>query len=305
VHPIGGVRLTYKTGETGAKVSYMHSDQLASVRLVTDSAGGIAKKSIYAPFGEADDIVAALDPAETKGFIGERYDADAGLQYLNARYYAPELAMFIQPDWFDPTMAGVGTNRYSYSFNDPVNMSDENGNFVNFLIQAGVGAVLSVTVDVAIGLATGDMPTAKELAKSAAIGAVAGATGTGIGKIAAKISNVSGATKDGVKVTEIFASSSSGAATASAVTQATAEGGFDIGAIDGGTVMVDATKGIVGGFVSETVVSSISGPAAAAARKIGAKNPENATSTVVGEATGRAVDTVLDSSDEEDPDEDQ
>ena len=24
---------------------------------------------------------------ETKGFIGERFDADAGLQYLNARYY--------------------------------------------------------------------------------------------------------------------------------------------------------------------------------------------------------------------------
>ncbi|MEH6836520.1 MULTISPECIES: RHS repeat domain-containing protein [Falsihalocynthiibacter] len=76
----------------------MHGNQLASVRLVTDSTGSIAKRSIYAPIGEADDIVASLDPAETKGFICERFDADAGLQYLNARYYAPELAMFIQPD---------------------------------------------------------------------------------------------------------------------------------------------------------------------------------------------------------------
>lgn len=37
-------------------------------------------------------------------------------------------AMFIQPDWFDPTQPGVGTNRYSYSFNDPINHLDPNGN---------------------------------------------------------------------------------------------------------------------------------------------------------------------------------
>lgn len=40
-------------------------------------------------------------------------------------------AMFIQPDWFDPTAPGVGTNRYSYSFNDPVNRLDPNGNCTN------------------------------------------------------------------------------------------------------------------------------------------------------------------------------
>lgn len=36
--------------------------------------------------------------------------------------------MFIQPDWLDPTQPGVGTNRYSYSANDPVNKLDPNGN---------------------------------------------------------------------------------------------------------------------------------------------------------------------------------
>jgi len=38
-------------------------------------------------------------------------------------------AMFIQPDWLDPTEPGVGTNRYSYSANDPINKLDPNGNF--------------------------------------------------------------------------------------------------------------------------------------------------------------------------------
>lgn len=37
-------------------------------------------------------------------------------------------AMWIQPDWLDPTAQGVGTNRYAYSFNDPVNNIDPGGN---------------------------------------------------------------------------------------------------------------------------------------------------------------------------------
>jgi hypothetical protein len=47
--------------------------------------------------------------------------------YLNARYYDPALARFISPDDWDPTMAGVGTNRYAYSGNDPINKSDPSG----------------------------------------------------------------------------------------------------------------------------------------------------------------------------------
>ncbi|MEL7343949.1 MAG: RHS repeat-associated core domain-containing protein [Pseudomonadota bacterium] len=81
------------------------------------------------PFGEFTDIIDDVTaPEETKGWIGEHYDEDAGLQYLNARYYDPELGLFIQPDWWEVTRPGVGTNRYSYSFNDPVNLMDPGGN---------------------------------------------------------------------------------------------------------------------------------------------------------------------------------
>lgn len=40
-------------------------------------------------------------------------------------------AMFTKPDWFDPTNPVVGTNRYAYSHNDPVNITDPNGNCTN------------------------------------------------------------------------------------------------------------------------------------------------------------------------------
>jgi RHS repeat-associated protein len=71
--------------------------------------------------------VVSLQP-ESKGWLGERFDPETGLQYLNARYYDPELGMFIQPDWFEVTQRGVGTNRYGYSFGDPVNKMDPGGN---------------------------------------------------------------------------------------------------------------------------------------------------------------------------------
>ncbi len=51
--------------------------------------------------------------------------------------------MFIQPDWFEVTKAGVGTNRYAYSGNDPVNISDPNGNCPMCIIPAIIGAYLA------------------------------------------------------------------------------------------------------------------------------------------------------------------
>jgi len=116
-------------GTTPAVATYLHRDGLSSVRAITDAAGVKIESALYKPFGEQSEWLLPGNPApETKGWIGERYDADAGLQYLNARYYDPELGMFLQPDWFEVTKAGVGTNRYSYSFNDPVNGRDPNGN---------------------------------------------------------------------------------------------------------------------------------------------------------------------------------
>ncbi len=52
---------------------------------------------------------------------------ETGLQYLNARYYDPAGARFISPDDWDPTMQGVGSNRYAYAGQDPINKSDPNG----------------------------------------------------------------------------------------------------------------------------------------------------------------------------------
>ena len=36
---------------------------------------------------------------------------------------------FPSPDWLDPPIPGIGTNRYAYAANDPVNKLDPGGNF--------------------------------------------------------------------------------------------------------------------------------------------------------------------------------
>ncbi|MBD0413041.1 RHS repeat-associated core domain-containing protein [Oryzicola mucosus] len=44
-------------------------------------------------------------------------------------------ARFISPDDWDPTLPGVGTNRYAYAQNDPVNKSDPNGHMIGDLFS--------------------------------------------------------------------------------------------------------------------------------------------------------------------------
>jgi RHS repeat-associated protein len=85
----------------------------------------VVERSNYKPYGER--LVTLGTVPESKGFIGERTDDETGLAYLHARYYDPQLGVFVQPDMLDPTIEGVGVNRYAYAFDDPVNGSDPSG----------------------------------------------------------------------------------------------------------------------------------------------------------------------------------
>ena len=110
-----------------AVTSWMHRDHLSSVRLITGSAGVVVSRAGYAPYGDQSPSL-----GQSKGWIGEKFDSETGLQYLNARYYDPLLSRFITPDDWDPLLPGVGTNRYAYAGNDPVNKSDANGHIADW-----------------------------------------------------------------------------------------------------------------------------------------------------------------------------
>jgi len=113
-------------------VSVPHRDGQGSVRGATGPNGQKDEVRIYPPYGPFAPASETWDDplspdGDSHSYIGERFDPEAGLLYLNARYMDPKLAMFTQPDWWEVTQPGVGTNRYAYAGDDPVNGRDPSG----------------------------------------------------------------------------------------------------------------------------------------------------------------------------------
>jgi RHS repeat-associated protein len=107
---------------------FLHRDHQSSIRAITGASGTLYRASAYDPYGlPHPTTLNALTPVESKSWIGERTDPETGLTYLHARYYDPVIGRFLQPDWWDEADPGVGTNRYAYAGNDPINQSDPNG----------------------------------------------------------------------------------------------------------------------------------------------------------------------------------
>jgi YD repeat-containing protein len=74
----------------GLATDFMLKDHLASNRVVTRM-GGATTKMDYGPYGQPLSTNGATPPSnagpQTKGYIGERYDPETGLQYLHADFY--------------------------------------------------------------------------------------------------------------------------------------------------------------------------------------------------------------------------
>jgi RHS repeat-associated protein len=120
---------------TGAAAEsfFLHRDHLATVARITDLGAATIETDTYQPYGSRTATLTAgsdgvtPDRQDSKGFTGERDDPEVGLLYLHARYYDPRLGIFVSPDTWDPLKEGVGTNRYAYAGNDPINKADRNG----------------------------------------------------------------------------------------------------------------------------------------------------------------------------------
>lgn len=76
-------------------------------------------------------------------FTAREYDKETGLYYYRARYYDAEVGRFLSRD----NLAGFpykpwGLNRYSYVYNNPVNITDPSGNWavVDDVIVSALGA---------------------------------------------------------------------------------------------------------------------------------------------------------------------
>jgi len=114
-----------------AKVYYNHTDTLNSSSVITDSTGAVAETIDYFPFGAVriDQKTGTFN--EQRKYIGQEYDTDTGLNYLNARYYNATTGRFISQDpmfWGKLDLSNPQNfNSYSYARNNPIVGSDPSG----------------------------------------------------------------------------------------------------------------------------------------------------------------------------------
>lgn len=121
---LGSSRLA-QTGPDGRTV-YLLEDHLGSTRCLVDAAGQVVARYSYSPFGAPRRVEGSEETAFL--FAGEEWDAEAGLLYLRARYYDPEIGRFLSPDPLDGRPEDPQSfNQYAYAANDPVNRTDPTG----------------------------------------------------------------------------------------------------------------------------------------------------------------------------------
>ncbi|OGL27236.1 MAG: hypothetical protein A3G44_03400 [Candidatus Rokubacteria bacterium RIFCSPLOWO2_12_FULL_73_47] len=104
-------------------MEFYTADALGSALMLTDSAGALATRYTYAPFGRtAAEGVSSGNPFQ---YTGRENDGLAGLYYYRARYYHPGLQRFLSQDPLG--FAAGDVNLYAYVGNNPLNFIDPLG----------------------------------------------------------------------------------------------------------------------------------------------------------------------------------
>jgi RHS repeat-associated protein len=99
--------------------TYLHADQLGSIRLLTDANGRISGQVSYTPYGRAT----ATGDSSPFRYAGQYTDTESGLIWMRARYYDPASGQFLTRD---PLLA-VSREPYGYVYGNPINNTDPTG----------------------------------------------------------------------------------------------------------------------------------------------------------------------------------
>ena len=118
----GGIPVEQIAGTT---TTYLHHDQLGSIRLITDAAGSTSTASTktWDPFGNQVSSTGSL--TSSFGYAGQYTDPTTGFQYDRARYYDPSTGQFLNRD----PLQALTRQPYAYASGDPLNNTDPSGEF--------------------------------------------------------------------------------------------------------------------------------------------------------------------------------
>ncbi len=131
------------------QIYFYHDDHLGSPKFMTDQTKNIVWASSFDPFGNI--VSASGSVTNNLRFPGQYYDQETGLSYNYNRYYDPKIGRYTQPD---PVGLLGGMNRYGYVQNDPVNLVDPNGQFIQIIAGALGGGIAGGITGAIVGFAS-------------------------------------------------------------------------------------------------------------------------------------------------------
>ena len=112
---------------------YYHTDQVDSVKAVTDDAGQVQSRMEYLPFGESwfQEDAASFAGFNLPKYNSQELDKETGYYFYNARHYDPEIGRFVTPDTVvDGAYSSQGWNRFAYVHNNPIRYTDPTGHYL-------------------------------------------------------------------------------------------------------------------------------------------------------------------------------
>jgi RHS repeat-associated protein len=103
-----------------------HPDHLGSSRFITDPEGMAIQHLEYLPFGEL--FIEERDSWNTPyKFSGKELDDETGYSYFGARYYDPNISIWLSVDPLSDEFPSFSP--YTYVYNNPIVMEDIDGYF--------------------------------------------------------------------------------------------------------------------------------------------------------------------------------
>ena len=136
---------------TGASTYFMLSDHLGSASMEFASGGTPTSVSQFGPFGAEITMPNATSHYK---FTGKERDAESGLDYFGARYYASNMGRWMSPDWAEKPEAvpyssldnPQSLNLYGYVNNNPLSKADKDGHCPDACVVEGISAGVIVGV---------------------------------------------------------------------------------------------------------------------------------------------------------------
>jgi RHS repeat-associated protein len=246
------------------EVRYFHLDHLGSTQMVTDRRGQVLTHVRYAPYGgvlgyfaaDGSRLPSSCGAGQScREYTGYESEPISGLQYAGARFYDPQLGMFLTHD-----PARQFANPYNYAGWNPTNATDPNGEFLfDFIIAIVLAAVLSAAMNTIVAAAQG--ASLAQIGKAAAVGAISGAVSVGLGVVVSGISiSIASAANTLPSSAGLQASLNAlsdvayRSAISSSLANAAGQTARAVGLSDGATIGISLIAGYLGSYAYDSMV---------------------------------------------------